>query len=50
MENDRHADTGFAVWEHAHSGRRLHVFSDEFLAMQFAVSIGSTVQPYYVNF
>ena len=49
MENAPHADTGFAVWEHAHSGRRLHIFADEYLAQRFAVSIGSTVQPYHVS-
>lgn len=45
-----HACTGWAVWEHLPTGRVLHTFADEYLAMQFAVSVGSTAQPYSVLF
>ena len=43
-----HSCTGWSVWEHTPTGRRLHTFADEYLAMQFAVSVGSTVQPYHL--
>lgn len=33
----------FGVWEHSHNGRKLYVFSDEYLAQRFAVSVGSVV-------
>lgn len=35
----------FVVWEHTHYGRVLWRFADEDLAIQFAVSIGSVVEP-----
>jgi hypothetical protein len=33
----------YAVWEQTSTGRYLHLFHDEFLAMQFAVSVSSQV-------
>jgi hypothetical protein len=33
----------FAVWEHSHTGRRLHCFHDEYLAQRFAVSVSSQI-------
>ncbi len=37
------SDAPYAVWEHLSTGRFLHLFYDEFMAMQFAVSISSQV-------
>lgn len=37
------------VWEHADTGRVLHAFDDEFLAMQCAVRLGSQVTPINVS-
>ena len=37
--------TEWGVWEHLPTGRVLRTFADEDLAMQFAVSVGSKVEP-----
>lgn len=39
----------FAVWEHLPTGRVLRTFADEFLAQQFAVSVGSQYFPFTPN-
>ena len=44
-----HALTGWAVWEHTPTGQILRTFADEYLAMQFAVSVGSVSKPYDIN-
>lgn len=42
MDSNQHP---FAVWEHAGTGRTLHTFADEDLAMQFVLNNGGEVIP-----
>jgi hypothetical protein len=45
-----HSCTGWRVIEHASTGRFIHTFDDEFLAIKFAVSIGSQAEPFTLSF